>query len=127
MELEIELKSKYMNRFKQEFNRACLQIGIPALSEDTCAKILAVVYLHDNEQFAFSGAFAADMEYIQKRYHIHGAVTPEVDFVDKVVRYIHELEEYARTHVEESTQNGLFPAKPQWAIEMFRNMYGIRI
>jgi len=125
--MEIELDSKYMDCQRQGWNQACLQAGIPALSEDTCARILAVLSLHDNEQFAFSGKFAADMEYIQNRFHIHGAGKPDAGFVKKMMYYIYELEEYAKTHIDESVQNGLFPAKPQWAIDMFEIMYGIKI
>lgn len=126
-ELEIELESQYMDHQRQGWNRACLQAGIPALSEDTCARILAVLSLHDNEQFAFSGKFAADMEYIQNRFHIHGAGIPDAKFVKRLMLYINELEEYARTHVNPEGERGLFPAKPQWAVDMFEKMYGIKI
>lgn len=58
-----------METLKDMWDEACLSTGIPAISIDTSARILAVVYVHgNNEAFVCNKTFLADVRYIQKRF-----------------------------------------------------------
>ena len=125
--MELKLDNDIILKERQAWNRTCLAAGIPAINEDTCARILACLYVHgNNEAFTFNGKFIADMEYIQNRFHIHGAGTPDPDFVELLQGYIRELEEYEAAH-KEVTDAVFSSSKPRWATELFREMYGIKL
>ncbi len=115
-------------RTRKAWNDTCLAAGIPSISTDTSARIMAVLYVHgNNEAFTFNQKFVADMEYIQKRFHIEGAGTPSCDFVDLLIEYVSELEQYALQHKNESKEAVFSDGKPQWAIDLFKEMYNIKI
>ncbi len=125
--MEVKLENNIILRERQAWNRTCLAAGIPAIGEDTCARILAVLYVHgNNEAFVLNGKFVADIEYIQNRFHIHGAGVPDADFVKTLQAYIRELETYSASH-KEVTDAVFSDAKPQWAKDLFTDMYGIKI
>lgn len=125
--MEIEI-SEHVNKDRQAWNRTCLAAGIPALRFDTCARIMAVLYVHgNNEAFTFNGKFLADMEYIQNRFHLHGAGTPDSDFTETLQGYIRELEEYDKDNANKSSEAVFSSAKPQWAVDLFKEMYNIKI
>jgi hypothetical protein len=68
---------------RDEWNMACLSAGIAAISTHTCAQIMAVLYVHgNNEYMTHHTTFLADVRYIQKRFHLHGAGTPNADSVN---------------------------------------------
>lgn len=114
---------------KQLFNEALLSVGIPAISLDTSARIYAVLYVHGNrEEFVLNGNFVADVEYIQKKYHISGGETPCADFVFALRKYIKNLEEYERTHQDDKVEGCLFnPKIPLWVKELFKSRYDIKL
>lgn len=94
--------------------RDCLTIGIPALSLDTSARILAVVcVLGNNENMALSPKCRAELEYIQKRFGIDGGETPDSDIIDPLKQYISELEKATEV--------------PKWAEKIFKERYGIKL
>ena len=125
--MELKLDNDIILKERQAWNRTCLAAGIPTINEDTCARILACLYVHgNNEAFTFNGKFIADMEYIQNRFHIHGTGVPDADFVKSLQGYVRELEAYEATH-KEMTDAVFSNAKPQWAKDLFMNMYGIRL
>jgi hypothetical protein len=99
---------------RKQWNDACLQLGIPALTTATSAKIMAIL-LHygNNEAFVLSPHFRADCEYISKRYHIHGSGTPDLEFTEYLKEYNAELE-----HCEKP---------PKWAVDLIKGMYNIDI
>lgn len=92
----------------------CLVIGIPALSLETSAKILACVcVLGNNENIVMSPKCRADLEYIQKRYGIDGGEIPDSDIICPLKEYIAELEKAT--------------AVPEWADKIFKERYGIKL
>lgn len=103
-----------MENLRKQWNEACLQTGIPALTLPTCARIMAILYHYgNNEAFVLNSHFMADCEYVQNRFHLKGGETPDVDFV----------EEYAEV-------NALLEdcdTPPQWAKTLMKEMYNINI
>lgn len=99
---------------RQQWNEACLQVGLPALTLQTCARIMAIL-LHygNNEAFVLSPHFRADCEYVKKRYHINGGESPDIEFV------------VAFQAVEKKLRGLEQP--PQWAKELMKEMYNISI
>lgn len=118
-----------VNPIRDEWNMACLSAGIAAISTHTCAKIMAVLYVHgNNEYMTHHTTFLADVRYIQKRFHLHGAGTPNADFVELVQQYVDELERYENCHKDERCSGGLYSSHiPDWAIELFKSRYDIKL
>ena len=106
-----------MESLRQQWNNACLAIGIPSLTVSTSAKIMAIL-LHygNNEAMVLSPHFRADCEYIQKRFHIQGGEIPDEEFAHELRIYNQELE-----------QRGMFAKPPQWAVDLMKGMYNIDI
>ena len=103
-----------MSNLRQQWNEACLQVGIPALTLPTCARIMAILYHYgNNEALVLSPHFRADCDYIQKRYHIDGGETPDADFVKELQEVNEQLEGK--------------PEPPQWAVDLMKGMYNIQI
>lgn len=98
---------------REQWNEACLSIGLPALTLDTAARIMAILYRYGGgmEDFTLSPHFMADCRYIQKRWHIEGSETPDAEFVEV-------LQEIDETLEDEP---------PQWAIDLIWNMYHIKL
>ena len=95
-----------------------MQLDLPSLTTDTAAKIMAVLYVYgNNENMVLNNHFQADCNYIQKRYHIQGGETPDVDFVIKFQCWHKDILDYEKEHAE-----GIVP----WAVKLFADMYNIR-
>ncbi len=92
----------------------CLTMGIPAISTDTSARILAVVHtLGNNENIVMSPKCKADLEYIQKRFGIAGGEVPGSEIIEPLKEYIAELEKATEV--------------PKWAERIFKERYGIKL
>lgn len=103
-----------MTTLRQQWNEACLQLGVPALTLETSAKIMAVLlHFGNNEAFDHSPHFMADCHYIQRRYGLGGGLTPDADFVE-AFRYWSDLLEPA-------------DIPPTWAVKLLKEMYNINI
>lgn len=119
---------KIIDKDRQAWNKAMLAAGIPAINTDTCVKILAVLYVHgNNEDFVFNGRLMADVEYIQERFGIIGGETPDADFAERLKKTIDELERYDRENCNQSSTAIFAPAIPKWAKELFSNNYKIKL
>lgn len=94
--------------------RDCLTIGLPAISTDTSARILAVVcVLGNNENMVMSPKCRAELEYIQKRFGIDGGEVPAAEIIPLLKQYVAELEKATEV--------------PQWAEKIFKERYGIKL
>ena len=122
------LTREQVDPIRDEWNMSCLSVGIAAISTDTCARIMAVIYVHgNNEYMTHHTTFLADVRYIQKRFHLHGTGTPNADFVELVQQYVKELEEYETNH-NESKGEALFSSHiPSWAVDLFKSRYDIKL
>lgn len=115
--------------FRAMWNNACLQAGLKSISTDSAARIMAVLYIHgNNEAFCLNRKFLADAEYIQKEYHIAGCETPDPVFATLVRKYSKELTEYCQIHKGDKTDGSAFgDPKPKWAIDLFKERYNIEL
>lgn len=99
---------------RQQWNEACLQVGLPSLTLNTCAKIMAILmHYGNNEAMVLSPHFRADCEYVQKRYHIQGGKTPDLEFIEEFQPIEKELRDLEQP--------------PGWAKHLMKNMYNIEI
>lgn len=90
------------------------QLGLPAISVETSARVLAVVCtLGNNEQMDHCPQLMADIEYMRKAYHLNGGEVPEVSIVKPLQKYIAEIEDSGEL--------------PEWAEELFKQRYGVKI
>ena len=88
---------EHRNELYKDWLGAFASIGTPAISRDTAARILAVVYVHgNNEAMTYNRKFLTEIEHIKQMYHIDGGETPDADIVMLIKRYIGELEQYPK-------------------------------
>ena len=108
-----------MDCFTQLYDSA-LAAGLPIISTDTAAKILAVLYVHGNNEFmTHSPKFSAEIRYIRQKWNIDGGLVPEAGIVSAIKRYVSELEQFEKNHPKERY--------PQWAIDLFQERYGVKL
>lgn len=106
------LPKEYVDPIRDDWNTACLRVGIPAISLDAAAKIATVLYLYgNNEDMVFNKKLLADLRYIQQRFHLCGGESPDPNFVSTVKHYT--------TNAETADKI------PTWAIKLFREWYNI--
>lgn len=107
-----------MSNLRKQWNDACLSAGINSLSTDTSARIMAVLLAWggDNEAFTHNVKLMADCEYIKRQQAIGGALVVNKEFADKLRLYTKDLEKHE-----------MQDKKPQWAIDLFKDMYNIKL
>lgn len=107
-----------MSNLREQWNDACLSAGIPSLTTDTSARIMAVLLAWggDNEAFTHNVKLMSDCDYIKQQQNIDGALVVNKEFADKLRLYTKDLEKY---EVQDK--------KPQWAIDLFKDMYNIKL
>lgn len=109
-----------MSDLRKQWNESCLNADIPAITTDTAARIMAVLMYHgNNEELTHNTKFMADCEYIQKKYSIFGGELVSGEFSSKLIIYARELEEYEKSNGDNE--------KPQWAKDLFKDMYNIKL
>lgn len=115
--------------FRTAWNEACLQAGLPSISLDTAARILAVLHVEEGgiTAVAYSPKLRADLKYIQKRFGISGGKTPDAVFVKRFRHYVHEIE----AHQKRSRGNAALSAEerawPEWARSLYRENYNVKL
>lgn len=122
------IPAETVDKMRNQWNMACLAAGIPAITTETSAMLMAVLYVHgNNELMTHHKGFLADVRYIQLRYHLHGSGSPDADFVEKLQGYIKELER-ADDEPTESDDDAVFHRNiPKWAIDLFQSRYKIKL
>lgn len=89
-------------------------LGLPAISLDTCARILAVTcVLGNNEFMVMNKRFKADVEYIQRHFGIAGGESPDPAIIRPLRHYIELLESATEL--------------PDWAERLFKERYNMKI
>ena len=105
-------------------------IGTPAIGRDTAARILAVTYVHgNNEALVYNSKYLQDIDHIEKMYHVEGGESPDADLVMLIKQYVSELEQYRDEHDNDPNESGaVFQNKaPDWARKLFMEKYGIKL
>lgn len=105
-------------------------IDTPVIGRDTAARILAVTYVHgNNEALVYNSKYLQDVHHIEKMYHVEGGESPDADLVMLTKQYVSELEQYRDEHDNDVNESGaVFQNKaPEWARRLFANRYGIKL
>jgi hypothetical protein len=110
-------------QLQRDWLDACRSAGIPAITTDTSARIMAIVYVHGGgeEEMVLNRKFTNDVKYIQERFGIMGGETPDADFTQLLQHYVRQLEDYMHDHTNEKT------AVPDWAHKLMTDRYGMQL
>ena len=114
----------------KEWLSAFESVGINAISKDTAARILAVTYVHgNNEELVHNQKYMLEIKHIQKMFGIEGCGTPPHEMVDLIKEYVNELEKYANDHANDNDKGeAIFKTHaPEWAHKLFQDRYGIKL
>lgn len=113
----------------RQWLESCKQMGIPAISTDMAARLMAVLYEYgNNEGLTLSQKFLDDKDYIQDRFGLREMCTPEPQFLELLKGYIKELQEYQIEHKNDpiDRDNPYRPLAPDWAPQLLKDRYGIK-
>ena len=123
----------FTERMQQDWLNACLAAGIPAVTRDTAARLMAVLYVHGggHEEMVMNRKFTNEMRYIQRRYGIEGGQRPDAEVVGLIQHYVRELEQYEGSHTKDTATDAdgtqVMDSAPEWAVRLFRDRYGIKL
>ena len=70
------MEVRKMSDFRKQWNDAYKAAELKPITDDTAARILAVVYEFDREDITHCPKLLADLDYIQDTYRIRGGMTP---------------------------------------------------
>lgn len=114
-------------KIRQQMYDACLQVGLEIVPMEVAAKVMAVLLEYgNNENFVYNERFVCECKYVQKRFGIDGAETPDGEMVLKIQKYVRELRSWYGTHKDDPVEkNKPVPYIPTWAHELFNERYGI--
>lgn len=108
----------------KEWMTMCRQADLPAISTDTAARLMAVLYEYgNNEGFTYNEKFLVDKEYIQDRFGLRETKTPDPEFHRILKEYIKEIEDYRKAHPHEGI--GGKPVAPEWCPRLLKERYNM--
>lgn len=103
---------------------ACLQCDLPAISTDTSARLMAILYeFGNNEGFTYNQKFLADKDYIQKKFGLHEMGVVEPRFLKLLREYVWELQDYYEATKDKSD---LIQRVPEWAPRLLQERYNMK-
>ena len=123
----------FAEQLQQDWLNACLAADIPAVTRDTAARLLAVLYVHGggHEEMVMNRKFTNEMRYIQRRYGIEGGRRPDPQVVNLIQHYVTELQQYEDKHAADTATDAdgkkVLDSAPEWAVALFRDRYGIKL
>ena len=111
------------------WDETCLRAGLPSISRDTSARIMAVLHVESSCTTAVthSPKLRADLEYIQKRFGISGGATPDAAFVQTFRRYVREIEAHQKLNHGNTSLSKEEQAWPAWARRLYRDSYNVNL
>lgn len=121
---------KHASELYSDWLGAFAAIGTPAIGRDTAARILAVTYVHgNNEALVYNDKYLQDIYHIQQMYHVEGGESPDGELVELIKHYVSELEKYREEHDNDLNESdAVFKNKaPEWANKLFKEKYGIKL
>ena len=113
----------------RQWLQSCLQYDIPAISTETAARLMAVLYEYgNNEGFTYNQKFLADKDYIQDRFGLREMCAPEPKFHTLLQQYIRELQEYQDAHKRdpEDTAHPYRRLAPDWVPQLLKERYNMK-
>ena len=106
---------KHDEKFYMGMLNDALTVGLPIISTDTAARLMAITYVYGggNEALVLSPKFQCDRKYIQERFGIQGGEIPDADFASTLRSYVKELENSK--------------VCPQWVHDLMKRRYNIKL
>lgn len=102
--------------------------GIHPISDDTVAKILAIVYVYGGSmEFIYNEKLMTDIVYVQKRAKLNGTEVPNASIVNEVKRYIKDIEDFLKNANKSVKSDSPFAVEhPQWVKDFMEERYNIK-
>ena len=106
---------KHDEKFYMGILNDALTVGLPIISTDTAARLMAITYVYGggNEALVLSPKFQCDRKYIQKKFGIQGSEVPDAKFATFLQTYVKELENSKEC--------------PQWVNDLMNKRYNIKL
>lgn len=82
-----------MGCLRKQWNDTCKAAGLKTITNDTAARIMAIVYEFDREDITHCQKLLTDLKYIQDEYGIDGGKIPHSDFQKLFAKYAKEIED----------------------------------
>lgn len=112
----------------QQWLDSCREIGLPALSTDSCARLLAIVGVIGGsmEAFTHNEKLIAEWKYAQQKLNVLGGETPDEEGVLLIRKYYSELKNYYKNAPKnEESESPVAVIHPQWVVNFMKERYGI--
>ncbi len=115
--------------FRTDWNETCLRAGLPSISRDTSARIMAVLHVESGCTTAVthSPKLRADLKYIQRRFGLFGGATPDAAFAQTFRRYVREIEAHQKLNRGKRSLSKEEQAWPAWARRLYRDSYNVNL
>lgn len=85
------------------------QCGLKVVSDDTCCKVLAWLYVHGGGyEVNYNTKLLADIKYAQKRLNVYGSEIPDSELCETLRARVKELEASVKTKSQ----------SPEWLLEL---------
>ena len=99
-----------------QMKAACDQIGVKLLSDDTCCRLLAAVYMYGDESAVYSEIMRRDIAEAQARAGILPGYEPNPVMVEMTARYAGRLERGDTSLLKPISEryHVTFPALSDW-------------
>ena len=106
---------KHDEKFYMGILNDALTVGLPIISTDTAARLMAITYVYGggNEALVLSPKFQCDCKYIQNKFGIQGSEVPDAKFATFLQTYVKELENSK--------------VCPQWVHDLMKRRYNIKL
>ena len=120
------MNTQQATQLQRDWLEACEQIGIPAITTDTSARLMAIMYVHGGgeEEMVLNQKFVNDVKYIQRRFHINGGEVPDAEFVSLLQHYVKQLEQYIQECIKVNKSDTHIP---EWAHSLMQGRYSMKL
>lgn len=121
------MNTEQVDSLYAQFSRALEGAGIHPVSDDTAARLLAIVYVYGGSmELGYNAKLMTDLRYAQRRAGLLGGETPDADLVKAMNGYIRDIESVLRaaprTYLGINVETD---AHPEWVRKFMLERYGI--
>lgn len=107
--------------------QSSLQVGLPAISTDTSARVMAILLEYgNNEGFTHNLKFLAEKDYMTQRFGLHAMGVVDHQFHILLKKYVKELQDYYKVHKKKNKMQSLEELVPSWAPQLLKERYNMK-
>lgn len=120
-------KLSIMSPYSQ-FLEACEMANISVLSDENCARLLAITYIYGGSMEAFTKnqKLVDEILYAQRKLNIMGGEAPNFNHIKLINKYIKELESfYQNTQYLKDSESPFATIHPDWVVDFMSERYNI--